>query len=190
MKIKVDWTNFRSRFPAEILTEEGSQEKIEEAFTQAQTVLEQLLSISIDEGGSITRNETIIEEWGMDEWDSNIFNEFTYETNNYNYIIAFKFSNEIKNAASARIVEQFAVIPLVGIITINPTLIKSKISMPEYLKTLMLHQIIHLLGFHIPVFDEVNKIDIFSSIIEEGEEEETGDKYYYISELCCERVME
>ena len=190
LKIYLDFSNLRETFPQEILNEEGSQERIEEAATQAAITLENLLEINIDVGISLKMNDTSKGEWGLEEWDDNIFKEIKYQPDNYNYFIAFKFSNTINNIASAKIVQQIAIIPLIGIITINPILIKSKLNMPEYLKTLMLHQIIHLLGFHISVVDpEDDDIEIFTSFIKKGEDEE-NEIYYYLSEDSFPKVFE
>ena len=191
LKIHLDFSNIEQGFPDSLLTIPNSTQKIKDAINEAKTILESLLYIEIDEGKPIVITDMNKEEWGLDYWEGDIYKNFIYQANTFNYIIAFKFDGNINNIASAKIVQQFSVIPLIGIIIINPNLIKSKLLMPEYLKTLMLHQIIHLLGFHISIFDNVNNIEIFTSIIEEEEEdEETGEKYYYLSKVCCPKVFE
>ena len=189
LNIHLDFSNIQRGFPDSLLTIPNSKQKIKDAIIEAKTLLESLLYIEIDEGKPIEITDTNKEDWGLDNWEQDIYKNFIYQADNFNYIIAFKFDGNINNIASAKIVQQFSVIPLIGIIIINPNLIKSKLLMPEYLKTLMLHQIIHLLGFHISIFDNVNDIEIFTSIIEEEEEdEETGEKYYYLSKVCYSNI--
>jgi len=186
LNIHLDLSNLENNFPDNILTTPGSKEKIREAVNEAKSLLESILYIEMDEGKSISIKDTNKDEWGLNYWEEDIYKNITYKVDKFNYIIAFKFDESINNIASAKIVQQFANIPLIGIITINPNLIKSKLLMTEYLKTLMLHQIIHLLGFHISTVDN-DDLEIFSGIIEEEEEDET---YYYLSEEKCPKVFQ
>ena len=83
---------------------------------------------------------------------------------NKNYYVFFKFSDEINNDASAEIMFGIAGTPAMGLITFSKNISPNKITL-KYLKTLMLHQFIHLLGFHPDVGS-----DFFSNIIDENNE--------------------
>ena len=188
LNFSLDLSNYNKTFPHDILNEENSKDKIIESVIEAKTILEGLLELEIDLGNGLENITTDNrDEWGLEEWESDIYTKFKYEVNKYNYIVAFKFSDEIKNIASGRIVQEFQYMPCIGIITINPEKIKSKVNMPEFLKAYMLHQLIHLLGFHIYIEDDEG-MSIFDSIIQESEEGE--EKFYFLSEQYNEKVFE
>jgi hypothetical protein len=184
LKFYLEYTNFNSQFPETILSEEDKV-KIKKSLNEATAVLENLFEIDTYEHCYITFRDEDRTDWGLAGWDSDVFSEFKYDNNQCdecNYIIAFKFDDTIHNMASAKIVKECQMTPLIGIITINPVKIKSKLSNDEYLKTLMLHELIHLLGFHKWEEKDHDHV-IFSSIIREDIDTETGQKYYYLNKV-------
>ena len=92
-----------------------------------------------------------------------------------NFFVFFNFSSEIKHDSSAKIT-LFDENPVAGVITINEYLDNSKFN-SSYLTNLMIHNFIHLLGFHIGRDDDYSDFD---SIIEE-EEVEDGIYRYFLS---------
>ena len=175
LKFCLDYTNFDSEYPTSLTNIVDSKVKIKTAVEDATKVLESILQIYIDPTGGATNTNEEIEEWGLQTLGDE-FKEFSYTSDGCKYIVAFNFSDTIHNIASARLVKDCQNVPLIGIITINPEKIKFKLSNPEFLKTLMVHELIHLLGFH----KYVKKGDhvIYQSNILEGEE--NGNKYYYL----------
>ena len=166
INIFFDLYNFNYTFPNDTLGED-SKDIILQAIYKAKSLIEDTFKIQT----YVTQfkfNTNDLQEW-VEYWDENI--EGLYETNIYNFFIFFKFSSTIKNDASSKIVLEYDC-PCVGLITINENLDHSKLEI-NYLKTLMLHEFIHLLGFHITN-------DEHESII--GEEEDEEKVHYFLSE--------
>ena len=137
----------------------------------AQDKLSKIFTIDID-GGIIIDNEfDYLTEFNIPCWNNDIFSQINinFDTESSNYFIFFNFAN-IHSEASSRIVfcdDR----PSGGVITFNPEKIKSKISI-DYLTSLMIHHLIHLLGFHL-----YNENSLGDEIFD-GNIKEVDGKYY------------
>ena len=185
LNICIDFLNFNRNFPDDTLGQENKN-KIIQAINNAKNFIEGFINICTYSTNLIF-NDNYFSKWNIEYWDKELLkeNDYYYLYTN-NFFIFFNFSSDIKNTASSKIVLTFD-IPIVGVITINKQIEQSKLN-EEYLTTLMIHQFIHLLGFHI----NTDNFDL--SIIEEEEEEpdEGGETIlrYYISESSAEKVIE
>ena len=177
LNISIDLINFNCTFPNDTIGK-GNKDLIIESIYKAKYFIEDFINICNYAEGTYFSVEKF-PDWSIKYWDEEIKEGHTkdIDLDVNNYYIFFNFSNSIKNTASSKIVLTTGA-PLVGVITINEQIEKSKLD-KDYLTTLMIHQIIHLLGFHIEtdeLFDE--------SIIEEEEEiDENGESIikYYVS---------
>ena len=142
------------------------------AMNEVKEILEEYIEIRDDEEQDILED---IDEWNIGVFDEDFFKERS-NMNLYNCYIFFKVStlNEEDSIASAKIImtDDYDT-PKLGIITLNQNL--PEIEFPlNFFKTLLLHQITHLLGFHIRDFDFVIGIDTDE---EEGKYIMTKDNY-------------
>ena len=79
LKIHLDFSNIERGFPDSLLTIPNSKQKIKDAIIEAKTLLESLLYIEIDEGKPIEITDTNKEEWGLDNWEQDIYKNFIYQ---------------------------------------------------------------------------------------------------------------
>ena len=174
LKIYIDLSDYNLNYPPGDLLEYN--ETFIEAIEIAKSTLEKIICIDVDlTVNNIHYGVSKREEWGIDAWNTEIF-ETILDFSIYNYYILFRFNNSINEVTSSDILDENEV-PFIGRITINPDKILEKQITKRYLTNLMLQKFIQLLGFQIDT-------DSFShEKIQEEEEEENGDFYYiyYIS---------
>ena len=177
LNIFLDFTNFELKFPNDKIGEDGKRTLLA-SINNMKTYAERMFSILTDIGESFEDIEDQNrEEWGLDVWEEEIFKSIEFGEDSYNYYIAFRFSSDINNAVYSTIVEQYALMPLIGIITFHPDKISPLLNNLDYLNTLMFHQIIHLLGFHIDVW--YNSVTpTFQGKI--NQREEAGEIHYFL----------
>ena len=191
LKMHIDLYNFNLTFPNDTL---GDQDKdiIVKAIFKAVNIIEDLFEINLGMAEDIYFSDNFLT--GLDSnilyWDEEKLEQrigestkFSLEINNY--FVFFYFSSSIKNVASSKILHSLDS-PLIGVIIFNEHIEQSKLNL-DYLTTLMLHEFIHLLGFHI-------ETDTFESIIEEEEEANADEDaepiiHYYLKESQCENVF-
>ena len=183
LSIFIDLINFNCTFPNDTIRPENKGVIIESIY-KAKDFIEDFIDICLGAEGFYFSQENF-PDWGIKFWDEEIKEDQTkaVDLNINNFFIFFNFSSTIKNTASSKIVFNLDT-PLVGVITINEQIEKSKLK-KDYLTTLMIHQFIHLLGFHI-------KTDNFDLSIIEPELDEDGETIlrYYISESSAGNVIE
>ena len=175
LKIYIDLYNFNNTFPNESLGIE-SKDKIIDAIYKAKEIIIDLFRMIIYTSSIYFSNDWL-DEWGLTYWNTEIFEkegESFVELDIYNFFIFFKFSSTIRGDASSKIVLS-TTNPEAGVITINDHMEQSKLNNKDYLTNLMLHQFIHLLGFHIS--DDYSEFD--SLIVEETDDD--GKTHYYIT---------
>ena len=147
-----------------------------DAMNKAKNILKENLLINIDLNGEVEFDETdYAEDWEIQYFNNEIFRKIYCR--DFNYYIIFVFDDDISKIISSKILDVLGDAPLVGKIIINPTLIKPyllKRDCLNYLTTYMLHQFIHLLGFHI----DISGAFVFSGIIKEEDLE--GSKNYFV----------
>ena len=166
LNIFLDYTNFNLTFPNNTLGE--YKQYFIEAIENAKHLLEKFLKINTDIYAQIRQYGVVNrEEWGLDAWDNEIFQEKMNLSVN-NYYILFRFNNSINGVASSYIWDEYSA-PTIGVITINDEKIVEKSITQNYLNNLMMQQFIHLMGFQIDN----------NHLIEEEEEQ------YYISKDDC-----
>ena len=165
-----DFTNFNYTFPNETLGED-SKDIIIEGIYKARDIITDLFNMEINCIPVIEENG--LEGW-VTYWDNALLGLNDYE---YNYLIFFRFSS-LQNDASSEIFLDCGTNPSGGVITINENMDTTKLEI-NYLTNLFLHQFFHLLGFHVN-----NEAYDYSTIGEEEDEEEDGEKllHYYLSE--------
>ena len=142
-----------------------------QALNEVKDILEEYIEIRDDEEQDILEN--------IDEWDLGVFNEAFFgereNMNLHNCYIIFKVGtlNEENSIASSKIImEDDYSTPKLHIITLNENI--PNIVFPlKFFKTLILHQITHLLGFHITDYEFTNGI----SENEDGKYIMTKDNY-------------
>ena len=151
-------------FPTEL---EDYKQTFSKAMGNAQDKLSKIFTIDIDGGVVIDSTFNYLTEFNIPCWNTEKFSQINinFDTESSNYFVFFNFAN-IHGEASSRIVFCDAR-PSGGVITFNPEKIKSKIS-TDYLTSLLIHHLIHLLGFHI---DDENEIFV-------GNIKEVDGKYY------------
>ena len=178
LNICFDFLNFNWTFPNQTIQPEYEyKDLIIKSIYKAKYFIEDFINIctAVD---NIIFNDNYFKDWNIKYWDKVLLKDNAYYYLNINnFFIFFDFSSSIKNTASSKILLVFDV-PIVGLITINEHIEKSKLN-EEYLTTLMIHQFIHLLGFHVPT----DTFDI--GIIEEEEELDENDETifkYYLTE--------
>ena len=153
------------------------------AINNTKEKIEKFIEIEIDYEAQILNYDVngLKEDWGINSLDENLFGDGSKEVplTYYNYFLFFRFSNLNIDATSNIVYTYLAYeIPLIGIITFHNVMEESKLNL-EYLTNLILHEMIHLLGFHIDD-DQFT----FSCIIESEEETEEGEEtktIYYVS---------
>jgi len=169
LKIYLDFDNLEGTFPFD----ESYKDIFETALNQAKEVLENSVTIKLN------FERTILKPY-MNSFGIIYFNESLYDgtvaIDEYNFIVLFKFGtlSNVENLAISEIIstDKFDT-PKIGIITINENFPVSKMTI-KFLKTLMIHQFIHLLGF---IYDDT----INNNIIEEESEEDADSYNYYIN---------
>jgi hypothetical protein len=162
LKIYIDYKNFDS----DLSYETDKKEIFKQAINEAKSILEDLININIGNNNYIELEEDeLVDAFNQYNEEDILNSEGNILINeNKNYYVFFKFSDEINNDASAEIMFGIAGTPAMGLITFSKNISPNKITL-KYLKTLMLHQFIHLLGFHPDVGS-----DFFSNIIDENNE--------------------
>ena len=150
------------------------------AMNKAKDIIESFIEIEIDtEAKLLDFNIDSLKDENIMKWNKDLFGEggTNIKPDIYNYFIFFKFDSiniDAKSLISYTYLNYDT--PIIGIITFSNTIEESKLYL-DYLTNLILHQFIHLLGFHI-------KDDEFyeSCIIDSEEETVDGTKrdYYYI----------
>ena len=124
---------------------------------EVKNILEEYIEIRDDEEKDILQN---LGDWNIGVFDTEFFGE-RENMNLYNCYIFFKVGelNEQNSMASSKIImtDDYDT-PKFGIITLNQNI--PNIEFPlKFFKTLLLHQITHLLGFHVLDMDFVTGID-------------------------------
>ena len=178
LNIYIDLYNFNNTFHNETLGREN-KELIIESIYKAKDIIADLFQICVFPDKFVFENNSkelwFLEYWNPEMFDSPPGNHKEIEKTINNFFVFFNFSSEIKHDSSAKIT-LFDDNPVAGVITINEYLDNSKFN-SNYLTNLMIHNFIHLLGFHIGRDDDYSDFD---SIIEE-EEEENGIYRYFLS---------
>ena len=134
------------------------RDKIYNSINNAAKELGKIIKINMNCASPTYGNEEITQELGINFWNDQIIGDnvgdFTESmfTKGYGYIIYTKVAeiNTMGNKiASSQIIlnDGGCGQPIIGIITLNPD-INYSIYPESYLKIIMLHHIIHLLGFH------------------------------------------
>ena len=171
-----DLFNFNYTFPNETLGE-GSKDVFIKAMKNAEEKLQKLITVDVYTGIVFSDTDDYKAEMGIEYWNDTMYDVTDIIFDTFNYIVFFNFLTTINGEASSRIIISYDR-PLAGLITFNPEKLRDKISL-NYLTTLLFHQYIHLLGFHL---DNYNKEDdpIFTGIIQENND---GFTYYITSSL-------
>ena len=136
---------------------EAQQESIINAMNKAKQYIEPILKI-FNTARDPTIKKKFLKRLGINKWnEAYIKNKVAQENigmfNNYiHYIIMSKFGDASqmgKTIASAEpiVFDSECLQPLIGIITLNPSIHYSELN-ENYLITVMMHEFTHLLGFH------------------------------------------
>ena len=155
---------------------EKNKEILIQAMNEVKAILEEYVEIKDDEEQDILQN---IDDWDLGEFDRGYFGE-KENMNLHNCFIFFKVDslNEESNIASAKIIsEDNYYTPKFHIITLNKDLPNKEFPL-NFFKTLLLHEITHLLGFHIQNYE-------FTKGIEENDDGKyimTKDNYPHVIE--------
>ena len=175
LKILIDTKELNDTCPDEL---KRNLNNILVAMKNAQKILEDFIILGVDgtaepdyfEGGY----DTFQNRFEISYSDPFFTTEFKLNES-YNYFIFGKFigndaGNEINEDSSSLILDGYYGVPCTGIIFFNKNIDKSKLTL-EYLKPLMLHHFIRLLGFNYQVIqpDNGNYIlnkDEYSSVID------------------------
>ena len=171
LKIFIDLYNFNWTYPNDTLGRDYKDIIIESIYFAKDIITD--LAKMVVMATQIEFQKNSLEDW-VKYWDAETLEAETFVNPEvYNFFIFFKFSKTIKNDASSVIVLSFDN-PEAGVITINENMDKSKLT-KDYLTTLMIHEFIHLLGFHV-------ENDEFDTSIIVPREEEEGKLHYYLTE--------
>ena len=128
LKIYLDLTNFNYTFPNDTLGEDEKNNLLL-VTNNAISFAEKMFKILVDIGGYFDEIEDQNrEDWGLDYWDEEIYQYIEFTEDNPNYFIAFKFNTSITNCVYSTIVQQYASMPLIGVITFHPDKIKSSLN--------------------------------------------------------------
>ena len=153
LNIYLDLYNFNYTYPNETLKD--YKENFFLAIQNAKNLLEKFVFINSDDGAGSTFEDQNREEWEVDYWNKDLFENY-FNLSYYNYYILFAFDSKIKTVASTYIWQSFGdspPIPAVGVLKLNPNLLKEKPSSINYLNAFILKQFIRLLGFQQKTFE-------------------------------------
>ena len=130
LKIYIDLSDYNLNYPPGDLLEYN--ETFIEAIEIAKSTLEKIICIDVDlTVNNIHYGVSKREEWGIDAWNTEIF-ETILDFSIYNYYILFRFNNSINEVTSSDILDENEV-PFIGRITINPDKILEKQITKRYL---------------------------------------------------------
>ena len=126
LSIFIDLINFNCTFPNDTIRPENKGVIIESIY-KAKDFIEDFIDICLGAEGFYFSQENF-PDWGIKFWDEEIKEDQTkaVDLNINNFFIFFNFSSTIKNTASSKIVFNLDT-PLVGVITINEQIEKSKL---------------------------------------------------------------
>ena len=176
LKIYLDLAEFNYTFPKEsdlnitdFITAMYSARDILQDFLEIDTPADE--SLIIGDNNENTNYETYYQEnYGISKFTS-IFATDNIYFNEYNFYIFAKFTNLSEESTSV-ILEYYPSNPVIGIVLFDnktENLDESKLT-PDYLKSLMLHHFIRLIGFS--AFEYIpNENDVYYLPLEEGEYE-------------------
>ena len=127
LSIFMDLINFNCTFPNDTIRQDNKGVIIESIY-KAKDFIEDFINICVVAEEFYFSARTF-PDWGIEYWDEEIKEGQDKDTNLdiYNYFIFFNFSPSIKNTASSKIVLTQGA-PLVGVITINEQIEKSKLN--------------------------------------------------------------
>ena len=157
------------------------------AMNKAKDIIESFIEIETDiEANILDYDIDSLKDADIIKWNEDLFGNggTNIKPDIYNYFIFFKF-DDINIDATSNISYTYLNYdtPIIGIITFSKIIEESKLHL-DYLTNLILHQFIHLLGFHIED-DEFG----LSCIIDSEEESEEG-VYYYIDKERAPNVFD
>jgi len=153
LKLYLDLDSFRSDFENANIGDIETRTIFENSMTEAETKLERTFLINADDSptaGSYIYDDTQ-ESIGVSSWNEDIFKvNQRVEVGENNLYILFKFDNLYNVDMFSKIVITYTDnMPLVGLVTINKNIDRSKLN-EDYLTLLFRQQFIKILGFHIP----------------------------------------
>ena len=150
LKIYLDLFNFNETFQNSNLG--NTKDIFINSMKEAKNMLETIFLIDTDNGENVG---LIIKDdykglLGITSWNESLFIVgSTLEVKEYNMYILFKFSDLNNVDMISKIVFTYALMPLIGLVTINNNIDHSKLNQ-DYLTPLFLQQFIKILGFQIP----------------------------------------
>ena len=153
LKIYLDFPSFQTDFENANIGDTETRTIFNNSMTKAKTKLEKTFLINADDStdaGSYIDAQTQ-ESIGVSSWNEDIFKvNQRVEVDENNLFILFKFDNLNNVDMFSKIVLTYTNdMPLVGLVTINKNIDRSKLN-EKYLTRLFLQQFIKILGFQIP----------------------------------------